>query len=198
VKQNVRYDNYLTRFYNYHNHCFVNDDGGNDDGGGGNDDDEPTGDLEAIKLALKNARKLERNAVRERDALKREKDERDNASKTELEKAQSKAAELEAKIREYETKEREATVSNAIAETAKKLGAIYPDDVYALVKNKVDVDDSGSVKNAERVVKELRETRPALFNEVDVDQNARNNNRSEKPSTSMDMSNQIRRATGRV
>lgn len=182
--------------------CFVNDGGGdNDGGGGGNSDDDGDDDdvpVEELKKALKNARKLERAAIRERDALKREKQQREDGDKTEAEKAAAKIAELENQVKSYEIKEREAKVSSVIAEKAKLAGALVPEDIHALIRGNLEIDDDGNVKNADSAVKAFKELRPQYFQEGNIDSNARGNNRDNGGSEATSMNDAIRRAAGRA
>lgn len=162
--------------------CFVNDNDNDDgDGGGGNGDDENEIPPEKLKEALANARKLERTYRAENktfkqqlEALQKEKKDREDAEKTEIEKLQGSNAELQEKLTSYEKREREASLRSAIAEIAKAQGAIYPEDIYDLVSTKLEVDKDGKVTNADEAIKAFKTNRPALFTSSNIDQNQQN------------------------
>lgn len=117
---------------------------------------------ELVSTLRKESRSYKSELARAQAALKA----REDAEKTELEKAQSKLAELEGELTGYKQRERDAALRRQVADVATKLGAHYPEDMYALVQGELDVADDGKVRNAEAAIKSLKESRPALFREV--------------------------------
>lgn len=114
-------------------------------------------------------RKAEREALKRAEAAEKKLKEREDAERSDLEKAQARATELEEKLKSYEQRERESALRAQVAEVAKKIGAYYPEDVYVLVHEDLEVGDDGKVRNADAVVKSLKQNRPALFQRQTAD-----------------------------
>jgi len=180
----VRYDN---RF-GYFGACYMTNDNGGDSGGtggeGGKPNDAPKDppwkrefgdefDPDKAWSLIQNQRRNERQLTTAKEAAEAKVAEFENASKTELEKATAKIAELEAKVAEANSREAMRAISGEVADTAKRMGAVYPDDVYALVSGKLEIKD-GKATNIEDVVKELATSRPMLFQASNIDQRKTN------------------------
>src|SRR5690606_19794129 len=144
------------------------DDGGNtgenagdgDDGEGDVDEgDEPdVAALEASVAKLTDTLKKERAAHK---AAKREVTRLEGELRDAL--AKSDNSELEGKIADLERKLRDATSKNAITEAATAANAISPKAVYALIRDKVEIDDEGNATNVAELVEALRNDEPTLF-----------------------------------
>lgn len=187
--------------------CFVNDeDKGDDNGGAGNDEkkDAPWarefGDkFEPDKAweTIQNSRKSERQMRNKLESLEKRISERDDADKSEIDKVKSQLEKLMEENNTYKQRERERTLSSVVAEAARKEGAIYPDDVYALVASQLEVDDDGKPRNADSIIRNLKSNRPMLFEDRNVDQNVQNRQRSNNQSSN-NMNDLIRRAAGKT
>lgn len=192
----MRYD---SRFFGQYGICCTNDNGGDENGGGGGNQqqqqqqkDPPwksefgdTFDADKAWEALQNSRKESRGFRSERDRLTTQLKERDDADKSETEKLRERLDNLEKENQGYKTRERETRVSRVVAEAASAAGAIYPEDVYALVSSQLEIDDNGEVRNAVGVIRELKSRRPALFDDGNVDQNQQNRQRGSNSAVNM-------------
>lgn len=144
------------------------DDGGNtgenagdgDDGEGDVDEgDEPdVAALEASVAKLTDTLKKERAAHK---AAKREVTRLEGELRDAL--AKSDNSELEGKIADLERRLRDATSKNAITEAATAANAVSPKAVYALIRDKVELDDEGNATNVAELVEALRNDEPTLF-----------------------------------
>jgi len=145
--------------------------------------------------ALLAARRAERSAKNELTKSSSKLKELEDAEKTELVKAQERIAEMEKALEGFTKQARDAKLREAVAETAKKHGALYPDDIYALVQSELDVDSDGKITNADNVVKTFKANRPALFAKQGVDGRTAVSNGDKK--TESDMNTGIRALFGR-
>lgn len=90
--------------------------------------------------------------------------ETEEAAKSELQKAQERAAELEKKIEADKLERREMAVSHEIAIQSGKLGIVDGDVAYKLLdKEAIEFDDNGKPKNIEDLLKNLVQDKPYLL-----------------------------------
>ena len=90
--------------------------------------------------------------------------ETEEAAKSELQKAQERAAELEKKIEADKLERREMAVSHEIAIQSGKLGIVDGDVAYKLLdKEAIEFDDNGKPKNIEDLLKKLVQDKPYLL-----------------------------------
>lgn len=90
-------------------------------------------------------------------------EEMQEARKTELEKAQERAAKLEKENAAYERELAEERTRRTIMDAASKAGARDPDAVYRLLDTDVlERDEDGSITNADEAVQTLLEERDYL------------------------------------
>lgn len=141
------------------------DDGGNtgENAGDGNDGDDEGDEpdvaaLEASVAKLTDTLKKERAAHK---AAKREVTRLEGELRDAL--AKSDNSELEGKIADLERKLRDATSKNAITEAATAANAVSPKAVYALIRDKVEIDDEGNATNVAELVEALKNDEPTLF-----------------------------------
>lgn len=160
---------------------------------------DPAGDQEPFdeskaKALIDKLRENEKTLTKERDAQAKRLKEIDDANKSELERAQERANELEAEKRALETRVQEQASRTAIERAAAKAGARRPDQIYKLADlGKLEFEEDGTPKNAEEVVAEVQGDSPELFGgSPSVDQGPRTPAGGE-PS----MTERIRQAAGR-
>jgi hypothetical protein len=97
------------------------------------------------------------------DALKAEDQKRKDAEKSEVERLRDQLAETERKREAAERQHKDALVRQEIERAAAKAGAADPEDVYALLKpSDFDIDDTGVIKNADKLVDALLKGKPYL------------------------------------
>ena len=128
-------------------------------------------------LDLDNARKAERAAKREADELRNKLKALEDAQLSEAEKLQRRVQELETANQRYEQQQREATLRSTVAEEARKAGAVYPDELFALVRE--DLDDTAS--NAAKVIRDYKASHPLLFTTNGANGRAAENQQAGKP-----------------
>lgn len=88
---------------------------------------------------------------------------RKEAEMTELQKAQSKAEELNKRLQTLETQRRAQEIRHAVELTATRLGFASPEDAYTLADlSAVEVSEEGQVKGVEAALKELLNKKPYL------------------------------------
>lgn len=201
----MRYDN---RF-GYYGACYLTNDNGGDNKPQGGGDNKPNNDggkeppwkaefgdefdPDKAWQTIQNQRREERRLKGETEKLGAKVKEFEDANKTEVEKLQSENEGLKKRIGELEGQISQAAISTQVAEIAKRLGAVYPEDIYALVSGRLEIKE-GKATNIEDVVKDLAQSRPMLFQGSNIDQNK---NTSNGGNSGQSMSALIRRASGR-
>ncbi len=124
------------------------------------------------------AAKAEQKALKERlDALESADKKRQDADRSETEKAAARAeealaklAELEKKAQDAEGRLRQIQVDQAIERAATKHGARNPAVVAKLLdRDRLEIEDDGTVGNAEELVKKLLHDEPYLVGESNGD-----------------------------
>lgn len=209
---------YWDQFLQRHNAGLsVNDgggDGGQGGGGGAGDGGQGAGgqqqkdppwksefgdsfDPNRAWTTIETQRKNERDAVKRAETAERKLKEIEDSGKSELEKTQARAAELEKENATFKQQERESAQRSAIAEEAKKAGAHYPEDIFVLVQRDLDVGEDGRVRNADKVVRDLKQSRPALFQRQSADAGAGKNG-SSSSGGAQSINDALRRAAGRT
>lgn len=142
-------------------------DGANADEHADDDENEDAATLRRrVQAQRAGERKLKDLLKTREDELKSLKDaqqKRDDADKSELEKAQTRLAEREKAHAESEAKLRRIQISQAIERAARKHNARNPEVVAKLIDHAaLEFDDEGDPKNAEDLVKLLLKTEPYL------------------------------------
>lgn len=100
----------------------------------------------------------------EAEALIKKARDTEEASKSELQKAQERAAELEKRIEAEAAMRKEMAVSHEIAIQSGKLGIVDGDVAYKLLdKEAIEFDDNGKPKNIEDLLKKLVQDKPYLL-----------------------------------
>lgn len=138
----------------------------NSDENGSHDDGQQESDAanpEVARLRRENAQRRRefRDLQAKLAALESEDQKRKDAEKTELERLRDQHAEAERKAAEAERKLIDSQNRQAIERAAAKAGAAYPEDVYALLDtSEFDTDDSGALKNADKLVEVFLKARP--------------------------------------
>lgn len=90
--------------------------------------------------------------------------ETEEAAKSELQKAQERAAELEKKIEAEAAMRKEMVTSHEVATQANKLGIVDGDDAYKLLdKGAIEYDDNGKPTNVDVLLKKLVQDKPYLL-----------------------------------
>lgn len=87
----------------------------------------------------------------------------EEASKTELERAQAAAAEADQRARAAEERIARALTKAAVSAAAAKAGAIDADAVLALLPPDAVTVDGDDIKGVDEAIKQLRESKPYLF-----------------------------------
>jgi len=100
----------------------------------------------------------------EAEALIKKARDTEEASKSELQKAQERAAELEKRIEAEAAMRKEMATSHEVATTANKLGIVDSDVAYRLIdKESIEYDDKGKPSNIEALLKKLAQDKPYLL-----------------------------------
>ena len=100
----------------------------------------------------------------EAEALIKKARDTEEASKSELQKAQERAAELEKRIEAEAAMRKEMATSHEVATTANKLGIVDSDVAYRLIdKESIEYDDKGKPSNIEALLKKLPQDKPYLL-----------------------------------
>lgn len=87
----------------------------------------------------------------------------EEASKTELERAQAAAAEADQRAKAAEERIARALTKAAVSAAAAKAGAIDADAVLALLPPDAVTVDGDDIKGVDEAIKQLRESKPYLF-----------------------------------
>lgn len=153
------------------------DDGGSDDGGdaGAATDDKGGDDREdnsGLKSALQKERQARKNLEKELRGLKTAQEERDNADKSEVERAKAAETKAAEKVAALATKLLDSSLNTAITKAATAAKFRDPDDALALL-NRADItfeqdeDNPADIdideKSIERAVKALAAKKPHLI-----------------------------------
>lgn len=154
----------------------ASDDGGNDDGGDAGDaTDDKGGDKEdnsGLKSALQKERQARKNLEKELRGLKTAQEERDNADKSEVERAKAAETKAAEKVAALATKLLDSSLESAITKAASAAKFRDPSDALALINKSelsyeqdednpadIDIDE----KSIERAVKALAAKKPHLI-----------------------------------
>ena len=136
---------------------------GRDDGNGGGADGD---DAAALKATLRKERDRARAAERDLKALQKRLTEFEDRDKTELQKAQDRAAELEGKVTAAEQRIRDTNGRTAVYDavaSGKPNAAVSAKAVWALAREALEYDDDGEPTNVDAVLAKLRKDEPTLF-----------------------------------
>jgi hypothetical protein len=112
-----------------------------------------------------------------------------DATKTETERLQGKISELETQLRE-----RDARDSVLTALQSRKFTAKNPQAVYRLVKDELDVNEKGEIKNLDDVLTQAKADYPELFGLKPS--GSANGGDGSTQTAKFDMNSMIRRAAG--
>lgn len=112
-----------------------------------------------------------------------------DATKTETERLQGRISELETQIRDRDTKD---TVVAALQ--GRKFAAKNPQAVYRLVKDELDVDKDGKIKNLDEALTQAKADYPELFGLKPS--GSANGGEGSTQASKFDMNSELRRAAG--
>ena len=97
------------------------------------------------------------------ESLIRQVREKQEAEKSELQKAKELADEKDKQLQALMDKQKELMIQNGVATVATKLGIIDPDAAYRLMdKSAIDFDENGQAKNVEALLVSMLKERPYL------------------------------------
>lgn len=166
-------------------------------------DDEVLRDVEGTKKLIQNLRAYERGdkvparVKRQLDEATAKVVEFENAGKSEVERANQRAIDLEKERDALHAQVRQLQLRSAVAERARTAGAVLADDLYRFIDtDAVETDDSGNPTNIDQIIADLKQTKPALFGPARPG-DANGGVRTPAVSEGEDMNALIRRATGR-
>lgn len=112
---------------------------------------------------LRDEVKAGKAAQKELDAAKARLQEIEDAGKSELERATTKATEAEQKVAAAEARAADLTLRLTVERAAGKMGFHDPDDAYRLIDRKaVELDDEGEPTNVEKLLTDLAKAKPHL------------------------------------
>lgn len=147
--------------------------------------------VEELQAELANAQKLIKDLNRENAGRRKKLEEYEEAErlkveadKTELQKAQDRAAALEKQIADLTAQGKKDKIRHAVEITAAKLSFSDPEDAYTLADlSAVEIGEDGKVKGVEQALKALLEKKPYLKGAErqkppDLDAEKRNNAQS--------------------
>jgi Skp family chaperone for outer membrane proteins len=161
-----------------HNDADGGNDGGNDDAGGGEPEFYKSQRQfdDAVKVRLERQKAQYQQQLKGAEEVKKRLQEIEDADKSELQKAQDRAAELERRATEAEKAQRETLYEAAVIAEAASKHVADPRDVARLL-NRADIvfGDDGSPTNISDVVDSLLKAKPYLVTggAGPVDQGAR-------------------------
>ncbi|MEK6281868.1 MAG: hypothetical protein AABN95_16060 [Acidobacteriota bacterium] len=113
-----------------------------------------------------------------------------DATKTETERLTGEISELKAQIRERDTRD---AVLKAVQD--KKFAARNPQAVYRLIKDELDITDTGKIKNLDEVLTQAKADYPELFGQKPS--GSANGGEGANQTPAFDMNTQLRRMAGR-
>lgn len=132
------------------------------DSGAADDDFDKERALHTIRT-LREAEKQGKQAAKERDALAARLKEIEDAEKTDLERAQARVAELEAKETGWETERRDTMLRLAAHALKDELGVADVDlALAALDRSAIEYTDAGEPSNLKEQLEQLLERKPIL------------------------------------
>ncbi|MBC8140011.1 MAG: hypothetical protein H7Y38_01070 [Armatimonadetes bacterium] len=133
-------------------------------GGGGNTPPAPDATVLASQLTALQAQLT--TLTSERDTLKSAETERENATKTDMQKAADRAAEAEKKVAAAEATLRETYLRLDVERAARKLSIVDEDAAFRLMDTgAVKFDANGKPQNVEALLAELVKAKPYLAGE---------------------------------
>lgn len=126
--------------------------------------------VEELQAELANAQKLIKDLNRENAGRRKKLEEYEEAErlkaeadKTDLQKAQDRAAALEKQIADLTVQGKKDKIRHAVEITAAKLSFTDPEDAYTLADlSAVEIGEDGKVKGVEQALKALLEKKPYL------------------------------------
>jgi chromosome segregation ATPase len=139
------------------------DDSANADGGDGSQDDRKT-DSELARArseAAKYRTELREAQAQLKDLADAQK-ERDDAEKSELQKATERATNLEGQVSERDQKLRDLTLAQEVYKAAQKLDIVDPDAAFQLLDKKAVEYEGEQPKNIDDLLTSLVEAKPYL------------------------------------
>lgn len=124
----------------------------------------PAGDA----ISLETKKKLDKEAIqlrKERDDLKRKLEEHENAKLSETERLTKELKELKDQQATWLAERRERDARDAVIEAAsdEKVGARNPRAIYRLIRDDLEFDESGKVRNLDDALKKAKADYPELF-----------------------------------
>jgi hypothetical protein len=116
------------------------------------------------------------------------------ANESAEQKAERERQERDQRLERLEQENRDLKVGTVVRDQAGKANALNPTAVYALIKDRVTVDDDGKPTNVDALLTELKRTDAYLFRRTTADAGAGTGTESGPGQT---MNDQIRQAAGR-
>lgn len=119
---------------------------------------------DAGKAALDAERKARRDAEKNLKTLQDQLKAREDADKTDLQKAQDAATASETAASDWKSRYEGLVVRNQVIEAAAAARAIDPATIYALIRDNITLDDDGQPQGIDKAIKDLAKNKPFLFN----------------------------------
>ena len=124
----------------------------------------PAGDA----ISLETKKKLDRENIqlrKERDEMTRKLKEFEDAKLSETERLTKELSELKDQQATWLAERRERDTRDAVIEAAsdEKVGARNPRAIYRLIRDELEFDDSGKVRNLDEAIKKAKAEFPELF-----------------------------------
>jgi len=153
--------------------------------------------LEA-RLARERAKYADYGDVKkERDALKKQAQEREDAEKSELEKLQGALSTAQAEREELAGRLQDTLLRTAIEREAAKANFHDPAVAFALVDlTEVEIDENGDVTGADKAVKALAKAQSYLVKTADKPETDADRGKTTKAITDLARRNELRRRSG--
>lgn len=159
-------------------------------------DESSQADDRASRDELRKTRNEAQQLRRRLKELEDEKKQRETADLSESERLKKQIDEYQAKEQQWESERRQQRLERDALTAARRLGAIDPEAVAALVREAdVEFGEDGSVKGADKAVARLKERHPRLFG---AGGSANGGSGGGGTSDDGDMNARIRRAAGRA
>ena len=135
--------------------------GEGDDEAGNEGDDGEAPDVDALETSIANLKDTLKKERAAHKAAQRDVKRLESELKAALESADT--SDLTAQLAEMEGKWRDAVSRTAVIEAATAAHAVSPKAVYALVRDRVELDEAGAVQNIDALIEGLKADDPALF-----------------------------------
>lgn len=119
--------------------------------------------LEKVQKDAKEAREEAARYRTERNTLQQAEQERQRANETEAQRLERERQEQAQETDRLRRENEDLRKGTAVREAAERAKALNPSTVYALIRDKVTLDDQGKPNNVDALLKDLRKTDAYLF-----------------------------------